>query len=287
MASTFRTAVALRSEQSNGAVSAVDNTLPAHWGGPPLHHHEFDEAFYVLEGEITFQLGDGLHTAGPGALAFAPGGVPHTLANRGDVPARYLLLCTPAGFEAYFGRLAAEAAGEDPPAWALAPTPPVTTVGGQIGERDDVAAATPIAPAGGRVNVLVRGEQSDGRIAVMENRVRAGSPGPRLHHHEFGELFYVLDGELTFQVGDELVTRRTGELAFVAPGVHHAFANFGDVDARQLIVCTPAGFEAYFGRIAAEDAGVDPPDWAREPTPEVSVVGPQIDRQAALRARGD
>jgi uncharacterized RmlC-like cupin family protein len=121
----------------------------------------------------------------------------------------------------------------------------------------------------------------------MENRVRAGSPGPRLHHHEFGELFYVLDGELTFQVGDELVTRRTGELAFVAPGVHHAFANFGDVDARQLIVCTPAGFEAYFGRIAAEDAGVDPPDWAREPTPEVSVVGPQIDRQAALRARGD
>ena len=86
----------------------------------------------------------------------------HTLANLGEVPARYVLLCTPAGFEGYFARLAAEAAGEDPPPWALAPTPPVTTVGGQIGERGDSAAATPIAPAGGRVNVLVRGEQTLG-----------------------------------------------------------------------------------------------------------------------------
>ena len=92
--------------------------------------------------------GDELFTAGPGALAFAPGGVEHTLANLGDAPARYVLLCTPAGFERYFARLAAEAAGEDPPPWALAPTPPVTTLGGQIGERDDLASATPIAPAG-------------------------------------------------------------------------------------------------------------------------------------------
>ena len=107
-----------------------------------------------------------------------------------------MLLCTPAGFEGYFARLAAQAAGEDPPPWALAPTPPVTTVGGQIGERDDIAAATPIAPAAGRVNVLVHGEQSDGRIAVMDNRVGPGLAGPRLHHHAFDELFWVLDGEL-------------------------------------------------------------------------------------------
>src|SRR6188472_770036 len=161
MASTFTTAVALRGEQSGGAISVIENTVPARWDGPPLHHHAFDETFYVLDGELTFQLRDELFTAGPGALALAPGGVAHTLANLGDVPARYLLLCTPAGFEGYFARLAAQAAGEDPPAWALAPTPPVSTVGGQIAERDDTAAATPIAPADGRVNVLVRGEQSD------------------------------------------------------------------------------------------------------------------------------
>ena len=77
----------MRSEQSGGALSVTDNTLPAGWDGPPLHHHEFDEAFYVLEGELRFQVGDDLLTAGPGELAFAPGGTPHTVANPSDAPA--------------------------------------------------------------------------------------------------------------------------------------------------------------------------------------------------------
>ena len=58
MSSTFSTAVALRSEQSGGALSVTDNTLPARWDGPPLHHHEFDEQFYVIEGEIAYQVDD-------------------------------------------------------------------------------------------------------------------------------------------------------------------------------------------------------------------------------------
>jgi quercetin dioxygenase-like cupin family protein len=281
MASTFSTAVALRGDQTDRVISAIENTVPAQWDGPPLHQHEFDETFYVLDGELTFQLGDELFTAGPGALALAPGGVAHTLANLSDAPARYLLLCTPAGFEGYFARLAAEAAGEDPPSWALAPTPPVTTVGGQIGERDDIAAATPIAPAMGRVNVLARSEQTGGRIAVMDNHVGAGSAGPRLHRHDFDELFWVLEGELTFQLGGEPLTRRAGEFAFALRGVHHTFANRGDAHARTLIVCTPAGFERYFARIAADQAGVDAPEWALAPVPPVTTVGPQIGREAA------
>ena len=276
MASAFSTTVALRGEQSDGAISVIENALPARWDGPPLHRHDFDEAFYVLDGELTFQVEDDLYTAGPGALAFAPGGVDHTLANLGDAPARYLLLCTPAGFEAYFGRLAAEAAGKDPPAWALAPTPPVTTVGGQIGERGDVAAATPIAPAGDHFNVVVHGEQNDGRVGVMLNRMPPGATGPPLHHHAFDELFYVLEGQLDFQVEDELVTKRSGELVFVPGGVAHAFTARGDAPARFLIACTPAGFERHFARRAAEAEGVAPPVWAMLPIPPVTRVGPPI-----------
>jgi quercetin dioxygenase-like cupin family protein len=276
MTSAFTTAVALRSEQSGGALSVTDITLPARWDGPPLHHHEFDEAFYVLDGEITFQVRDELFAAGPGALAFAPGGVPHTLATLGDAPARYVLLCTPAGFEAYFGCLAAEAAGEDPPAWALAPTPPVTTIGGHIGERDDVDAATPIAPAGGRVDVLVHGEQNDGRVGVMLSRLPAGATGPALHHHAFDEMFYVLEGEITFQVEAELVTKGPGDLVFVPGGVAHTLANLGDAPARYLLAVTPAGFERQFARRAAEAKGVDPPEWAMLPIPPVTKVGPPI-----------
>jgi quercetin dioxygenase-like cupin family protein len=130
--SAFEATVLLRSEQTAGAIGAVEVRVPAGWEGPPLHHHAFDEAFYVLDGELTFQLGDELVTAGPGAFVFAAGGAVHTLANRSEAPARYLLLCTPAGFERYFARIAAGQRGTEPPAWALAPYPEVTKVGPPI-----------------------------------------------------------------------------------------------------------------------------------------------------------
>jgi quercetin dioxygenase-like cupin family protein len=158
----------------------------------------------------------------------------------------------------------------------LAPTPPVTTVGGQIGERGDVDAATPIAPAGDHFNVVVHGEQNDGRVGVMLNRLPPGATGPPLHHHAFDEMFYVLEGELAFQVEDELVTKQAGDLVFVPGGVAHAFTNRGDGPARFLIACTPAGFERQFARKAAEAEGVAAPAWAMLPVPSVTKVGPPL-----------
>jgi mannose-6-phosphate isomerase-like protein (cupin superfamily) len=239
----FDTRVLLQNEETGGEISAIEATVPAGWSGPPLHRRECDEAFYVLEGELTFQLGEELMSAGAGALVFAPRGAAHTLANLGEAPARYLLLCTPAGLE-----------------------PQSELVGPRVGR--------------GRINVLLRGEDSGGRVALMDNAVPAGVEGPPLHHHDFDELFYVVDGELTFQLGDELVTRRRGELVFARRGAHHTFANLSGADARTLIVCTPAGFERYFDRMAARDAGIEPPPSALEPWPEVVVVGPRIGERA-------
>jgi quercetin dioxygenase-like cupin family protein len=58
MRTIVRNKVLLRGEQSDGAVSIVESTMPAGAAGPPLHSHAFDEAFYVLDGELTFQLRD-------------------------------------------------------------------------------------------------------------------------------------------------------------------------------------------------------------------------------------
>jgi len=113
---------------------------PAGFGGPPLHHHPFDETFCVLEGTLTFRVEDDYRTATAGDVVFAPRGVAHTFANLSDAPARYLLVCTPAGFEGYFARMAAERAGEEPPAWALVPGPEVTRVGPQIDPAEAAAA---------------------------------------------------------------------------------------------------------------------------------------------------
>jgi quercetin dioxygenase-like cupin family protein len=68
---------------------------------PPLHvHHDSDEAFYVLEGEMTLWVGDETYVLGPGDSAFAPRGIPHTLRTGAD-GARSLVASTPARFEAF------------------------------------------------------------------------------------------------------------------------------------------------------------------------------------------
>ena len=130
--------ILLRGGQSDGQLSVIDLPVSADFAGPPLHHHAFDEAFYVLEGEMTFQLGDELRTTGPGEFVFAPRGSHHTLANLSGTPARVLIVCTPSGFENRVARNAAKRAGEEPPAWALEPPPQTHFVGPRIGERDDV-----------------------------------------------------------------------------------------------------------------------------------------------------
>jgi quercetin dioxygenase-like cupin family protein len=124
--------------------------------------------------------------------------------------------------------------------------------------------------------VLLHSEESGGHLSMMENVVRAYSAGPPRHRHDFDEAFYMLEGELVFQVENERITMRAGELAFAPRNAVHALANHSDTDARYLLVCTPAGFERHWARIAADSQGVDPPAWALQPIPEVVVVGPQI-----------
>jgi quercetin dioxygenase-like cupin family protein len=131
-ATDLRTEVLLRSEHTGGQLSVTEIVVPPDTAGPPLHTHDFDEAFYMLGGELVFQVEDALETRGAGELSFAPRNVPHTLANHSTTTARYLLICTPAGFERHWARMAAGQSGVEPPQWALAPIPEVTVVGPAI-----------------------------------------------------------------------------------------------------------------------------------------------------------
>jgi mannose-6-phosphate isomerase-like protein (cupin superfamily) len=68
-------------------------------GEAPLHvHHREDEAFWILDGEVEFRIGDTTVEAGPGSFVFGPRGVPHSYVVRRG-PARMLFLFTPGGFE--------------------------------------------------------------------------------------------------------------------------------------------------------------------------------------------
>src|SRR5205823_2927405 len=71
---------------------------------PHVHEHEH-EASYVLEGEITAQVGDEIIHAPAGTLVLKPKGIAHTFWNQGTEPARILEIISPAGFERYFEEL--------------------------------------------------------------------------------------------------------------------------------------------------------------------------------------
>ena len=90
-----RTMVA-SSQNTGGALEVVEGVYPAR-AGMPLHvHRTYDEAFYVLAGELTIHLGDRVVTAPAGSFAFVPRGTPHTDDNLGPVPCRLLAWTTPA-----------------------------------------------------------------------------------------------------------------------------------------------------------------------------------------------
>ena len=66
---------------------------------PPHVHHREDEGIYVLEGEMTATVGDEAFRMGAGDFAFLPKGVPHSLSNHSDPPARFVFVSAPGGFE--------------------------------------------------------------------------------------------------------------------------------------------------------------------------------------------
>lgn len=84
-----------------GGLYAVAEIVSTPEGFVPLHvHHREDEAFFVLDGEVTFTIGAETVEAGPGSFAFGPRDVPHryTVATPS---ARMLMLFSPAGFEGF------------------------------------------------------------------------------------------------------------------------------------------------------------------------------------------
>ena len=74
--------------------------MAPHRHGPPAHvHHGEDDAFYVLDGELTFLLGDEEVAAPAGTFVLVPPEVDHTFENRTDEPVRILNIHAPAGFD--------------------------------------------------------------------------------------------------------------------------------------------------------------------------------------------
>src|SRR3712207_6640474 len=87
--------------KETGNLYSIVEVLEPHGARAPLHlHRKEDEAFYVLEGEMTFQIGEETIKAQPSSFVFGPKDVPHTYTVDSG-PARLLFLLSPPGFEGF------------------------------------------------------------------------------------------------------------------------------------------------------------------------------------------
>lgn len=77
-------------------------------GGPPVHFHLYqDEWFYLMEGEVLFQVGDQRKVLHAGESVLAPRMIPHGFCAVGETPSHMIIAFTPAGkMEAFFRDIA-------------------------------------------------------------------------------------------------------------------------------------------------------------------------------------
>jgi quercetin dioxygenase-like cupin family protein len=117
-------------------------------------------------------------------------------------------------------------------------------------------------PAGGAFTLLA--DASDTARALGANRLTLGPgrDGAEPHHHTLStELFYVIDGELEFLLGEKVTTVAKGGLVVVPPKLPHAFGAVPGTGADLLSVLTP-GVErfGYFRQLGRIQHGLEPAD---------------------------
>ena len=90
------------SNDTNGAYGLFLVTVEPGFTASPHIHHRTNDAFYMLEGELTIYVGEQIIHATPGTFVLVPKGTVHTFANSGSSPAKSLGIFSPGGGEQFF-----------------------------------------------------------------------------------------------------------------------------------------------------------------------------------------
>lgn len=106
-----------------------------------------------------------------------------------------------------------------------------------------------LAVGGDTYTILISGEDTAGRYALLDMLISAAG-GPPPHRHDFEEMFQVLDGEVDVTIRGETTRVRTGDMVNIPALAPHRFYNPTERTARLLCLVAPAGLEAFFAEFA-------------------------------------
>jgi quercetin dioxygenase-like cupin family protein len=200
-------------------------------GHPPLHTHEEDLFFVVLEGSTTLRLGHGSHHATAGEVIYIPAGLPHGSDNQSGAAERHLEILIP---------------GVPPGRPFLKP----------VGDADDVqppAVAAHVASTSGpatettghETRWVLTGESTGGWTAHLTAVERTGPEDPaRPASREDDRLIVMTQGELTAEVAGRPEAVPAQGVIVIPAGVPHCIWNSSPAPARYLDADVPAP-EAY------------------------------------------
>ncbi|MFB2772127.1 quercetin 2,3-dioxygenase [Pelatocladus sp. BLCC-F211] len=121
------------------------------------------------------------------------------------------------------------------------------------------------------------GEDTGGAYSTFEFFIPPlnGSP-PHIHHREH-ETFYILEGELLFEVGEEKIVLSAGNFVHVPKGIRHCFQNISTAPAKTLTTTVPAGLEKFFEEVGylVKDQDTPVPVTPEEQIKKMLEVGPK------------
>jgi quercetin dioxygenase-like cupin family protein len=226
------------------------------------HVHSFEEALYVLAGELLLELDSRVHRLVTGDFALMPVGTWHALGNAGEAPVRWLAVNTPQRLDPAAGRRdtffasepfdldALDAAATRPPfgdpslrlVGHYAGTPPQAEA---LAVRDPAVGRKPagmdtalLAYSGISVKMLVDRVFGAELLTMFTVDYEPGGAA-QVHDHPFEETYFFLDGEIEAELDGRIHTVRAGDVVFSGVGATHGFFNTGGGRVRWIETQAP------------------------------------------------
>jgi quercetin dioxygenase-like cupin family protein len=238
---------------------AVGALAPGGWIAP--HVHSFEEALYVLEGELILELDRRVHRLVAGDYSLMPVGLRHTLANASGGPVRWLSLNSPQRLGPDVGRkdtffeappdLAALDAAAVPPPFG---DPTLRLVGHYEGTgpqlevlriKDEARGRAPagmdtalLAYSGISVKMLVDRTFGADLVTMFTVDYELGGAA-QAHDHPFEEAYVFLAGEVEAELDGREYHLRAGDIVFAGVGSVHGFYNVGTERVRWIETQAP------------------------------------------------